>query len=75
MIQLCWISGVWPLRILTSAPTGEPSQPFLLVFCTGHVVTVPTQGDGTRSAGYSGFPAYSRMLTTPLPAWRATKLP
>jgi hypothetical protein len=48
-------------------------QSFLLVFRTRHVVTmVNVTSDVTRgSAGYSGFPAYSQMRTTPLPAWGA----
>jgi len=45
---------------------GDPAklnQPFLLVSCTRHIVTVPPAWDGARSAGYSGFPAYSQMHT------------
>ena len=36
-------------------------QPFLLIVRTRHIVTVPPTWDGTRSAGYSEFPAYSRI--------------
>ncbi len=36
-------------------------QPFLLIVRTRHIVTVPPAWDGTRSAGYTGFPAYSRI--------------
>jgi hypothetical protein len=48
------------------------NQPFLLVFCTHDVVTVPPAWDGTRSLGYSGFPAYSQMRTARLPVRGAT---
>jgi hypothetical protein len=34
-------------------------QPFLLIVCTRHIVTVPPGVDGTSSAGYSDVPAYS----------------
>jgi len=37
-------------------------QPFLLIVRTRHIFTVPPDGDGTRSAGYSEFPAYSRIF-------------
>ena len=50
----------------TNNPT-ELYQPFLLVFCTRHIVTVSPTWDGTRSAGFSGFPAYSQMRTARLP--------
>jgi hypothetical protein len=46
-------------------------QSFLLIVRTRHVVTAPSAWDGTRSAGYSEFPAYSQMLTARLPARRA----
>ena len=58
----------------TSNPA-ELNQPFLLVSCTRHVVTVAPTRDGTRSAGYPGFPAYSQMRTAQLPARGATFLP
>jgi hypothetical protein len=73
--------SVW----LTNEPDGEASlsvyktynpaelnQPFLLVFCTHGVVTVPPAWDGTRSLGYSGFPAYGQMRTARLPTRGAT---
>ncbi len=52
----------------------ELDQPFLLVVRTRHVVTsVNAPSDGTGSAGYSGFPAYSQMRTALLPARGAAK--
>ena len=36
-------------------------QPFLLIVRTRHIVTVSPTWDETRSAGYTGFPAYSRI--------------
>ena len=40
-------------------------QPFLLIVRTRHIFTVPPTWDGTRSAGYSDVPAYSRVLQLP----------
>jgi hypothetical protein len=40
-------------------------QPFLLIACTRHIVTVHAPPDGTSSAGYSGVPAYSQLLQLP----------
>ena len=34
----------------------------LLIVRTRHIVTVPPTSDGTSSAGYSEFPAYSQVL-------------
>ncbi len=54
--------------------TNDPAplnQSFLLISCTRHIVTVPPTCDGTRSAGYSGVPAYGQMLTAWLPMRRA----
>jgi hypothetical protein len=45
------------------------NQPFLLIVRTHHVVTHLSVG----SVGYSGFPAYGRMLSPPLLTSRATK--
>jgi hypothetical protein len=53
-----------------SDPT-ELDQSFLLISCTRHIVTVSPAWDETRSAGFSGFPAYSQMLTAQLPVRRA----
>ena len=36
-------------------------QPFLLIVRTRHIVTVTSDSDGTSSAGYSEFPAYSQI--------------
>ena len=55
--------GEASLSVYKTNNPAELNQPFLLVFCTRHVVTVPSDWDGTRSAGYSGFPAYSQMRT------------
>jgi hypothetical protein len=55
----------------TNNPT-KLNQPFLLVFCTHRIVTIPPTSDGIRSVRYSGFPAYSRMHTVRLPVRGAT---
>jgi hypothetical protein len=55
----------------TSNPA-DPYQPFLLVFRTPRIVTAHDRSLGRVPDRYSGFPAYSRMLTVPLPARRAT---
>jgi len=60
-------SGVWPLRILSTANRG--TQAFLLVVCTDRIVThfrVPSDT--------SGFPAYSRMHSPSLLAAGASEL-
>jgi hypothetical protein len=44
----------------------DPDQPFLLVFRTYRIVTAHTYSLGRVPVGYSGFPAYSRMLTVTL---------
>ncbi len=45
--------------------TGDPAlkpEPFLLIICTRHVVTIlPAEADGTSSAGYSDVPAYGQL--------------
>src|SRR5947209_10145716 len=53
-------------------------EPFLLVFRTARIVTEGHHNilragcDSQRVVnGYSGFPAYSRLRTTPLPMWGA----
>jgi hypothetical protein len=56
--------GEASLSVYKASDPSKLDQSFLLVFCTRHIVTVPPTWDGTRSARYSGFPAYSRMLTT-----------
>ena len=50
----------------------SPDQPFLLVFCTDQIVTAHDRSLGRVPDGYSGFPAYSRMLTVTLLPRRAT---
>ena len=73
--------GQWARRIVSEdsiratlaavAPSPESSDrrpdewSFLLIVRTRHVVTVPPTWDGTRSAGYSDVPAYSRVLQLP----------
>ena len=55
-----------PLRL--QSPVTQASslnQSFLLIVRTRHIVTVPPTSDGTRSAGYSDVPAYSRVLQLP----------
>src|SRR5207248_9392297 len=52
--------------------TNNPAQldqPFLLIVRTQHIVTSLSVG----SVGFTGFPAYGRMLHPPLLAGRATK--
>jgi len=41
------------------------ARSFLLIVRTRHIFTVPPTWDGTRSAGYSDVPAYSRVLQLP----------
>ena len=42
-------------------PTFQP-EPFLLIICTRHVVTIlPAEADGMSSAGYSDVPAYGQL--------------
>ena len=66
-----WLSdepdGEASLSVHKANHPAELDQSFLLVSCTHGIVTVSVTWDGTRSLGYSGFPAYSRILTTWLP--------
>jgi hypothetical protein len=60
-------SGVWPLRI---PATSSARRPFLLIACTGRIVThqssLPRGQDGSAgTARYSGVPAYSQILQPP----------
>jgi hypothetical protein len=64
--------GEATLSIYKAHYPSDPNQPFLLVFCTHDIVTVPPAWDGTRSLGYSDVPAYGRMRTARLPARGAT---
>ena len=67
-----WLSnerdGEATLSVYKTNNPANPEQPFLLISCTRHIVTVPPTWDGTRSAGYSGVPAYGQMRTARLPA-------
>src|SRR5215211_6519884 len=57
----------------TNYPTG-PDQPFLLVCRTDRIVTAHSQRLGRVPDRFSGFPAYSRMLSVTLLPHRATCL-
>src|SRR6266851_7256377 len=56
--------GAWSLRILTA----NCDQSFLLIFCTGRIVTA---NDFVVPPDSPGLPAYGRMFTAPLPAREA----
>ena len=60
--------GEASLSVYKTNNPANPDQSFLLISCTRHVVTVSPTWDGTRSAGYSGVPAYGQMRTARLPA-------
>jgi hypothetical protein len=64
-------NGEATLSVYKTDNPAELDQSFLLISCTRHIVTVPPTWDETRSAGYSGFPAYGQMLTAWLPTRRA----
>jgi hypothetical protein len=57
----------------TDDPAVKLDQPFLLIARTVQIFTARTHENKVRRVpdGYSGFPAYSRMLTTLLPMRRA----
>ena len=63
--------GEATLSVYKTNNPAKLDQSFLLISCTRHIVTVPPTWDGTRSAGFSGVPAYGQMLTVRLPARRA----
>jgi hypothetical protein len=63
--------GEATLSVYKTDNPAELDQSFLLISCTRHIVTVPATWDDTRSAGYTGFPAYGQMLTAWLPMRRA----
>ena len=75
-IRSTWLpnepDGEAPLSVNKAGNPAKLNQPFLLVVCTHDIVTVSSTWDGTRSLGYSGFPAYSQMHTAQLPARGAT---
>jgi hypothetical protein len=58
----------------TNNPT-QPDQSFLLIFRTVQIVTARDRSLRRVPNGYTGFPAYSRMQSTLLPARWATNLP
>jgi hypothetical protein len=66
-----WLSneadGEATLSVYKTNNPANPDQSFLLISCTRHILTVPPTWDGTRSAGYSGVPAYGQMRTARLP--------
>jgi hypothetical protein len=64
-------NGEATLSVYKTDNPAELDQSFLLISCTRHIVTVPAARDGTRSAGFSGVPAYGQMLTAWLPMRRA----
>ena len=59
--------GEASLSVHKASDLTELDQSFLLISCTRHIVTVPPACDGTRSAGFSGVPAYGQMRTARLP--------
>jgi hypothetical protein len=59
--------GEATLSVYKTNNPAKLDQSFLLISCTRHIVTVPPTWDGTRSAGFSGVPAYGQMLTVRLP--------
>ncbi len=63
--------GEATLSVYKAGNPAELNQSFLLISCTQHIVTVSPAWDETRSVGFSGFPAYSQMLTARLPVRRA----
>ena len=66
-----WLSnetyGEATLSVYKTHIPAELDQSFLLISCTRHIFTVPATWDGTRSAGFSGVPAYGQMRTARLP--------
>ncbi len=70
-VRAAWLpdepDGEASLSVYKASDPTELDQSFLLISCTRHIVTVSPTWDGIRSAGFSGFPAYSQMLTAQLP--------
>ncbi len=58
--------GEATLPIRETDHPADPDQPFLLVFRTYRIVTAHDRSLGRVPVGYSGFPAYSRMLIATL---------
>ena len=66
------MSGVWPLRILECANIGRHIQSFLLIFCTGRIVTDAHSAYATSTAGYNQtFQQIARFSTPGLPLGKA----
>src|SRR6266700_3973344 len=61
------------VRRMASEDSHIDCGPFVLIVRTRRIFTAGRRP--TSSAGYSEFPAYSRMRTTPLPARGAANLP
>lgn len=57
-----------PLSVYKTNYPANPDQPFLLIFRTARIVTARDHYHslGRVPDGYTGFPAYSRMLTVTL---------
>ena len=58
--------GEASLSVYKTNHPASPDQPFLLIFRTVRIVTAHEHILGRVPDGYSGFPAYSRMLTVTL---------
>ena len=63
--------GEAPLSVYKTNDPASRDQSFLLIARTDRIFTAHTQRVERVPDGYSGFPAYSRMLTALLPMRRA----
>ncbi len=66
--------GEATLSVYKTNNPAKSDQPFLLIARTGRIVTAHTLLYGRVPPDTPGFPAYSQMLTTLLPAWRAANI-
>ncbi len=66
--------GEATLSVYKTNNPATSDQPFLLIARTGRIVTAHTLLYGRVPPDTPGFPAYSQMLTTLLPAWRAANI-
>jgi hypothetical protein len=66
--------GEAPFSVYKTNNPAKPDQPFLLIARTGRIVTAHTLLYGRVPPDTPGFPAYSQMLTTLLPTWRAANI-
>ena len=66
--------GEAPFSIYKTNNPATSDQPFLLIARTGRIVTAHTLLYGRVPPDTPGFPAYSQMLTTLLPARRAANI-